>query len=71
MQRKGIKLQMTKTAEHKIFGRVFHYDIPKYLLMRTKHICDLQNRACFQPATALKPAVQIHMVVVVFGYFLA
>lgn len=47
-------LQMTKIAECNIFGRDFHYDIPKYLLVRTKHICDLQNIGCFQFSTALE-----------------
>lgn len=47
-------LRMTKIAEHNIFGRDFHYDIPKYLLVRTKHICDLQNIGFFQFSTALK-----------------
>lgn len=65
-KRNIVRLRMTKIAEHKIFGRVFHYDIPKYLLMRTKHICDLQNRACFQSSTALEPVLQIYIVMVEF-----
>lgn len=53
-KRKIARLQITKPAEHKVFGRVFHYGIPKYLLMRTKHICDLQNIGSLQVSTALK-----------------
>lgn len=55
---------MTQIAERKIFGRVFHYDIPKYLLMRTKHICDLQNRARSQSSAALTPGAQSYVVTV-------
>lgn len=65
-KRKIVRLQITKIAEHKVFGRVFHYDIPKYLFMRTKHICDLQNIGCLQFSTALKGVLQIYRKITVF-----
>lgn len=52
---------MTKIAEHKIFGSVFHCDIPKYLLMRTKHICDVQAGACSPSCTALQAGVWVYI----------
>lgn len=48
-----------------MFGSVFHYDIPKYLLVRTKHICDLQTEACSPSPTALKAGVWVYIGLVV------